>query len=413
MRIAIIGSGIAGLSTAYMLRNVANIDIYEKSAWLGGHTRTVSVSDGIYNHNVDMGFIVFNRKNYPKFTKLLNKLEVECQPTTMSFSVSNRHIGLEYNGTNIRGLFAQKRNLLNFKYLNMLLEIKKLNKLAKDFISEGYSMTLGDFIKKNKLGEYLTINYLIPMVSSIWSNSRNDVMHCCAKFIFTFLNNHGMLNINDRPNWRVVTNGSKSYVIKIAKEVRANIYTETYVKEVKTLGKEVIVNSPIGEKKYDYAVIASHSEDVLRMLTNATAQEKEIFNSLKYKNNSVVLHTDTSVLPKNKRAWAAWNYIHDYHSNNSCNLSYNMNILQNLNSNQTYCVSINQDSIININKVICRHYFAHPYYELSSEINRAKHLEISGKRNIFYCGAYWGSGFHEDGVQSALHISKQLGGETL
>ncbi|MDA8561649.1 FAD-dependent oxidoreductase [Gammaproteobacteria bacterium] len=413
MRIAIVGSGISGLTAAFLLNKKHDVYVFEKENWIGGHTHTLDVIENNRNLAIDTGFIVFNDKTYPYFNKLLNKLGVEKQKTTMSFSVANQYRGIEYNGTDLKGIFAQRQNILNINFIKMLVSILKLNKIAKGITKLDYNLSLADFISEYKINHYTVENYLLPMCCAIWSCEQEQMLDTPARFLFNFLNNHGMLNINDRPQWYTVKNGSKQYVNALVGSESIKFYKDSPVQKVIRTESSVKINTSNESHVFDKVIMATHANDTLTLIENPNSEEANILSCFPYQDNHVALHTDTSVLPKNRRAWAGWNYRVDEGNKQSCRLSYNMNILQNIQSKTTYCVSVNQSDLIDKNKLIAEFTYAHPVYTQSGLKAQKQQLAISGVNNIFYCGAYWRYGFHEDGVRSALHISEMLDGDSL
>lgn len=410
MRIAIVGSGISGLTAAYLLHKQHEVHVFEKENWIGGHTHTLEVMEGQNKLAIDTGFIVFNNKTYPMFTRLLDRLSIEKQKSSMSFSVKNTLNGLEYNGTSLNGLFAQRKNVFNLQFLKMLNSIIKLNKHAKNITKGSSDQLLSDFIQEYAIDEYTVNNYLLPMCCAIWSSEREKMLTTPVQFIVNFLDNHGMLNINDRPQWYVVKGGSNQYVHALMRLEGVRFNLEQAVTKVLRDQSKVKLETTNGTDEFDAVIMATHANDTLALLANPHQQETDVLSCFPYQNNHVILHTDCSVLPTNKRAWAAWNYYLDEQAENSCRLSYNMNILQSLNAEKTYCVSVNQADLIDQSKIIAEFNYAHPVYTKQGFAAHKQQLSISGKDNIYFCGAYWRNGFHEDGVQSALHISDMLGG---
>lgn len=408
MRVAIVGSGVSGLTAAFLLRNHFHVEVFEKESWLGGHTHTMTISEDERHLDIDTGFIVFNDKTYPNFNKLLNNLKIKRIPTSMSFSVSNLNSGLEFNGTNLSGIFAQRKNLVNIKFLWMLIQLLKFNKQAKNLNETDANLSLLAYINKHKISANLVENYLLPMCCSIWSCPADQMMQTPVRFLFDFFNNHGMLNINDRPQWFVVKGGSHAYVKAIESLNNIQFHKVCAVVAVKRLESHIQLETSQGTKAFDYVVFATHADTTLQLLSNPSFLEHEALSAFRFQKNDVVLHTDTSVMPTNKRAWAAWNFKVINSHKNLHQLAYNMNILQGFHSKKTYCVSVNQSCSIDPNKVLHTFKYDHPVFDKKACTAQKKHLDISGKDRIFYCGAYWRNGFHEDGVFSALHIGKQL-----
>lgn len=416
MKIGIIGSGISGLTTAYLLQNHHEVTLFEKENWVGGHTHTVQVESDqeATPLMIDTGFIVFNNKTYPNFIKLIKSLDVEKKETSMSFSVSNQYTGLEYNGTNLRGLFAQPRNLFNLTYLKMLKDIIIFNKLLKQQLNSVNDLSLAEFLDKFSISPYLITNYFLPMVCSIWSGSRKQLLQTPARFLIAFLDNHGMLNINDRPNWYIIKGGSSQYVNKILAKANFTVRSKTAISVVTRETKGVrCITDKNQSHLFDHVVIAAHANDALKMMSNPSKDEIDILSSFPYQDNCVLLHTDINVLPSNNKAWASWNFRLDDQEARSCRLSYNMNMLQGIDCANTYCISVNQEDLIDKNKILAEFSYAHPIMTLEGFKNQNKQLALNGKDRLSFCGAYWGYGFHEDGVNSALQVSKAIGGATL
>ena len=406
MKIAIIGSGISGLSTAHFLYQRHDITIFEADSRIGGHTNTIDV-DGIA---IDTGFIVFNDRTYPNFKSLMDKLEVAYRPTEMSFAVRNDSCGLEYNGNNLNTLFADRKNLLRLKFYSMIWEILRFNKQVK---SGNYNrdISLGVFLAENKFGEWFSNGYLLPMGSAIWSMGIVEMLDFPLEFFVKFFINHGLLDIVDRPQWYTIEGGSRNYIAKLTSGFEYKIKLNHGVKLVKRSvdGVELIFMDN-STAKFDQVVFACHSNQALEMLCEPTTAEREILGMVKYSNNDVVVHTDVSLLPKRKLAHASWNYLITENSFTNTTLTYNMNILQGLISDKTYCVTLNSRELIDKSCVLAELNYAHPVYSKNALIAQARWGEISGVNNTHYCGAYWANGFHEDGVVSALKVCQHLGG---
>jgi predicted NAD/FAD-binding protein len=406
VKVAIVGTGISGLTTAFLLAGEHDLTLFEAKDYVGGHTNTVNVALEDQTWSVDTGFIVYNELNYPNFTRLLTKIGVETQPSTMSFSVRCDRTGLEYNGSTMRQLFVQKRNLLRPSFHRMLRDILRFNREATDAVKAGeLEATLSDFLRDGNYSDGFVNNYLVPMGSAIWSVPANKVLEMPTDFFVRFFHNHGMLTVNDRPEWRVIKGGSKRYVEKLIAQFADRIRLGTPVHSIERHEDRVVVNGEV----FDHTVLACHSDQVLALLSDATPIERELLGALPYQKNEVVLHTDTSLLPRARAAWAAWNYRIGEEVDAPVQLTYDMNILQSLQAPQTFCVSLNATDKIEPSKILFQVSYDHPVYTLDGIDAQQRHGEISGIDRTHFCGAYWGNGFHEDGVNSALAVGKAFG----
>ena len=406
MKIAIVGSGISGNSLAYTLSKEHDITLFEKNNRLGGHSHTHEIIIQGKKINVDTGFIVFNKKTYPLFTKLLDELNVHYEKSDMSFSVFSKDRNFEYNGTTLNTLFSQRKNIFNYKFIKMIYEIIKFNKVALTLLSAKTEISLETFLRQNNFSDYFCKNYILPMGSAIWSSNINSMLKFPAVFFVKFFNNHGMLNINDRPQWLTVTNGSKEYVEKLTASIKKNIRLNCPVKAVKRNKDSVEVKSSDGTEIFDYIFFACHSDEALKLIIDPSAKEKEVLSSIPYSKNEVTLHTDESIMPNNKLTWAAWNYNIDSTNDMPIALTYNMNILQNLKTQQTILVTLNDNGNINPEKVLKKINYDHPLFSLKSVEAQKNYGIISGVNRTGYAGAYWGNGFHEDGISSAYKAIK-------
>jgi len=413
MKIAIIGSGISGLTAAYLLHDDHELTLYEANDYIGGHTHTHDLEIEGKSWKVDSGFIVYNEKTYPNFIKLLRKLEIVSQKSSMGFSVKAPYKQLEYSGSSLNALFAQRLNLFRPSFYIMINDMLRFNRIAKSKL-EGLvdSMTIKEFLKQNKFSKHFIENYIIPMGAAIWSTSAEKTIEMPAAFYIRFFQNHGLLQINNRPQWRVIKGGSKSYIEKIKKGFEKQIMLSTPVKKVIRHKNEVEVCFGKDGKysnKFDKVIIATHSDQALQMLDKPNAKEKEILGALQYQQNEVLLHTDESILPRKKQTWSSWNYSLNEDSKKPVALTYSMNILQSLNAKTHFLVTLNNFENIDPEKILKKLTYQHPLYTVEGvKLQKEKHL-ISGKNNTFYCGAYWGNGFHEDGVLSALDVCRFFG----
>ena len=411
MKIAIVGTGISGLTSAYLLSKEHIVHVYEAQEYIGGHVYTLPVHLNGISYEIDTGFIVFNDRTYPNFNKLLNKINVLSQPTSMSFSVKCETTGLEYNGTSLNGLFAQRLNLLKPSFLLMVKDILRFNRDAKEFLTDSVEeITFGEFLNRGGYSNALKNNYALPMASAIWSAKSKVIENANFRFFAQFFENHGMLNISDRPQWRVIKGGSKQYTLKLIEPITNKIRINSPVDKIirKNKGIEVVYNKQQKEL-YDRVIIATHSDQALKMIENPSNAEIEILSSIPYQTNVAHLHWDCSVLPKQKNAWASWNYFKPNKMKDETTVTYYMNMLQSLDMPKNICVSLNMEEHINPKKIYKKIIYQHPVFTSEAILAQKKHKEIDGIDKIHFCGAYWGSGFHEDGVNSALSVCKFFG----
>ncbi len=416
MRIAIIGAGISGLTAAYRLSPAHDITLFEANDYLGGHTHTVNVEWQGERQAIDTGFIVFNDWTYPKFIELLDELGVRSQPTAMGFSVRCDAIDLEYNGSSFNGLFAQRRNLLRPGFYRMLRDVLRFNREAPELVlgqATSNETTVGEFLARHRYSREFAEYYLLPMGAAIWSCPLGTFENFPIQFIIEFYRNHGLLSIRHRPTWRVIEGGSRTYVEKMVQRFRERIQLSTPIECVRRSASEVIVvprNRP--PETFDHVVFACHSDQALRMLADPTATERAVLSEFPYGRNIAVLHTDPGVLPKRQRAWASWNYRltgePSKHNEQAATVTYQMNMLQNLQSKHVYNVTLNSDDRIDPAKVIQRFEYHHPIFTVRRATAQARHPELINVQRTSFCGAYWGNGFHEDGVVSALRVCEAL-----
>ena len=412
MKIAIIGSGISGLTAAYLLNRQHDISVFEASSWVGGHTHTVDVQVDGRHYAIDTGFIVFNDWTYPNFIELLNQLGVTYQPTEMSFSVCDPASGVEYNGNTLNSLFAQRRNLLSPPFWGMLRDILRFNREAVDDLQQqriASDLSLGSYLQQRGYGERFIQHYIVPMGAAIWSMSLADMLNFPLQFFLRFFKNHGLLSVTDRPQWQVIKGGSSSYVAPLSASFAERIRLQCPVQRVERDARGVTVHSSAGSERFDKVVFACHSNQALQLLAEPSATEQQILGALPYADNDVVLHTDTRLLPKRPLAWASWNYRLGGPTSQPAALTYNMNILQGLQSDTTFCVSLNQTAAIDPSKILARYTYAHPQYSLAGVAAQARWEELLGANHSYFCGAYWANGFHEDGVVSGLRVARAFG----
>ena len=408
MKVAVIGSGISGNVAAYHLNKNHKITVYEANDYIGGHTHTHDINHQGKHFSVDTGFIVFNHKTYPNFIALLKELGVEEQLSTMSFGVKCEKTGLEYMGSTINSLFAQRRNIFRPSFWRMILDILRFNREATQLLEQSSDeISLGDYLKREKYSQVFINYYLVPMAAAVWSADLKLMFEFPARYLVRFFHNHGLLSVNDRPDWYVVKGGSKTYAQALTRPFKDCIKLSTPVTRVERLDKGVRVMSAEGEETYDAVFFACHSDQALRMIQNPTDAEKQVLGAIKYQDNEVLLHTDDSVLPKRKSAWAAWNYHLLDGDQSRVPVTYNMNILQGLDCSDQFCVTLNNSDVIDKDKVLKRLNYHHPIYTRESVAAQARHAEINTDK-FYFCGAYWRYGFHEDGVVSALNAVKQF-----
>ncbi|MDG4550308.1 MAG: FAD-dependent oxidoreductase [Candidatus Contendobacter sp.] len=409
MKIAIIGTGISGLTAAWQLRREHDLTLFEANDYVGGHAHTVDVEVGGRRHAVDTGFIVFNDWTYPNFLALLEQLGVASQPTRMSFSVRCERTGLEYNGENLNTLFAQRRNLFRPSFHRMIRDILRFNREAPALLNGRRDIDLDAWLREGNYSREFTDHYILPMAAAIWSAEPVLVGEMPARFFVRFFKNHGLLSVNDRPQWRVIHGGSRTYVEALTTPFRDHIRLNSPVEWVRRLPTHVQVKpcgSPV--ERFDQVIIATHSDQALRLLADPTPREREILGAIPYQENEVVLHTDTRLLPRWKRAWAAWNYHLPAQPRERVAVTYNMNVLQGLDAPETLCVTLNRGETIDPARVLYRTVYHHPVFTEAGVRAQARRDEISGVYRTWYCGAYWSYGFHEDGVNSGLAVARGL-----
>lgn len=416
--IAVIGTGISGLTCAHLLSRKHKVTVFEANDYIGGHTATVDVEVAGKSYAIDTGFIVFNDRTYPRFEKLMEQLKVKSMPTEMSFSVNNAITGLEYNGHNLWSLFAQRRNLFRPSFYRFLGEIVRFNNGCKAiYDADKYpNATLGEYLDQNNFSAFFCEHYILPMGAAIWSSSIDDMRSFSLRFFIRFFQHHGLLNINDRPQWYVLEGGSRSYIPALTAPFKDRIHLNSPVTGIKRSDDGVQVQVSHGEwQQFDDVVLTCHSDQALAMLCDPSQDETDILAPMAYQNNEVVLHTDINVLPKRKAAWASWNYRLDGENEldvaqRPASVTYNMNILQCLpKDSPTFCVTLNQTDLIDETKILRKFNYAHPVFNDASMKSQAKKALINGKRHTYYAGAYWHNGFHEDGVRSAVDVCNLFG----
>lgn len=411
MKIAVIGSGISGLAAAWMLDRHAEVALYEQQGRAGGHSNTVQVPNG---PPVDTGFIVFNERNYPELTAMFHHLGVTTQPSDMSFSASIGGGELEYAGDNLNTLFAQRWNLFSGSHWRMLLDITRFNRDAKRALRSGLApqTTLGEFILQGRYGDELSRRYLLPMAAAIWSCPVGTMLRFPAASFLKFFENHGLLDLVGRPRWHTVMGGSRAYVRRLLEPLRDKLRLDTPVTAVRRrTGGVTVWDARGGEEHYDRVIMASHADETLRMLAGATRLERELLGAFRYQDNRAVLHTDTAMMPKRRSVWASWNYLAEKAATQTSRVSvtYWMNRLQSLPGQRDYFLSLNPLTEPAPESVIYETRYAHPVFTEEAMRAQARLHEIQGRDRIWFCGAWSGYGFHEDGLRSAVQAVESMG----
>jgi predicted NAD/FAD-binding protein len=410
MRIAVVGSGISGLASAWLLSREHDVVLYEADTRLGGHAHTHDIHWAGRDYRIDTGFIVHNRANYPLLTRLFEELDVQTQPTTMGFSVCNPHSGLEYNAANLDTLFCQRRNLVSPRFLGMLRDIARFYRLAPSLLDEGgEGPTLGQFLSQHRFGAAFRDEHLLPMTAALWSAPSTQALDFPASHLVEFMANHAMLRLSGRPEWRVVRGGSRSYVDAMTARWRVDVRTGTPVQRVLRTAAGIDVHADGGSERYHQIVLACHSNQSLALLGDASESEQAILGAIGYQANEAVLHTDTRLLPRDRKAWAAWNARVAHPTEAACSVSYCMNLLQGLDAPVPFIVSLNRTSEIDPARILRRMRYEHPVFTHAAVAAQRRRNEIQGRRGTWFAGAYWGWGFHEDGMRSAVEVASGLG----
>ena len=413
MKIAVIGSGISGLGAAHFLSKKHKVDIFEKEDHFGGHSYTVDVPINNSKNliSIDLGFIVFNKINYPNLVELFSSIQVPYEQSNMSFSVSVKNSIIEYSGSGLRGLFSNKYNVINFNFLKMIKELFFFYKEAEKLNEDKYKdQTLGDFLKSKKMSKYFINFHIIPMVAAIWSVPPDSAKKMPMILFLNFFKNHGLFKIKNRPQWYTVKGRSKTYVNKILQTISGECFKNYEIKNVfRSKGYNRIYYGSSDEYfDYDHVVFATHANEALKLIKNPTDNEKKILKNFQYKKNLAYLHNDDFFMPKNKKAWSSWNSILDKHNTNKNCVTYWLNKLQNLKTDKDYFLTLNPITELDKKKIIKKIEFTHPFYDMKT-IKAQKYLsELQGVNNNWFCGSYFGYGFHEDGLKSAIDIANKL-----
>lgn len=413
MKIAVIGGGISGLTAAYLLSKRYEVTLFEAAPKIGGHTHTVYVGSNGERQAVDMGFIVFNEKNYPAFSRLLARLGVDSQVSDMSFGVSSERTGLEYRASSLASFFAQRRNAFRPSFQRMLVDVVRFRRNARRLLANGngYNPTLGEYLEHGRYSRGFVENFLVPMGSAVWSSDPARLESFPARYLMQFFENHRFLEAGMQLEWRTVRGGSERYVDRIIAPFEERIRLRSPVRAVRRFATHVDVGTDHGSERFDHVVIAAHSDQALRMLTDPSQEEEEILGAVPYHGNETVLHTDRAVMPQNRRAWASWNVRIPSTERSGVAVTYHSNRLQSLATPEDFLVTLNRTSEILPETVIEQMHFEHPVYSFRGLEAQKRHGQLNGKNRTSYCGAYWGYGFHEDGVQSALAAVRRFGVE--
>lgn len=403
MRVAVVGSGVSGAVVAHRLHPRHDVTVFEAADWIGGHTNTVDVTLQGQSFAVDTGFIVFNDWTYPRFIALLDELGVASQPSNMSFSLRSERTGLEYNGTSVNSLFAQRRNFLRPSFLRMIADILRFNERCKELLrGDDDSLTLGEYLRRGRYSREFVEHYIVPMGKAIWSASEGAMLEFPARFFVDFFDRHGFLNVNNRPQWRAVRGGSREYMRALVAPFRDRIRVSTPVVGVARDANGVSIRTARGEvERFDYVFIACHSDQALQMLESPSLEETQVLSAFPYQENEAALHTDASFLPRRPLARAAWNYHLLAGASDRVTLTYDMNVLQTITSPEPLLVTLNRTADIRPERLLRTITYHHPVYLPAGVAAQKRRHEVSGVNRTFYCGAYWRYGFHEDGVVSA------------
>jgi predicted NAD/FAD-binding protein len=410
MKIAIVGAGISGLATAHLLDPSHDVTVFEAAGYAGGHTNTVRVDTPNETHHVDTGFIVFNDRNYPGFERLLARLRVPSQPSEMSFSVSDGRGDFEYNGSSVNGLFAKRAHLLTPWFHRMIADLVRFNRSARELLTtDGEGPSLGHWLESQHFSRPFIDRLIVPQASAVWSADPHQMWSFPARFMAEFFANHGMLGLRDRPQWRTIRGGSARYVEALVSALGGRLRLSTPVTAITRSDAGVLLTPGDGEPEaFDEVVIATHSDQALSMLTDPSDRERELLRAIPYQRNEAVLHTDTGMLPRRPRAWASWNYHLSTPAQDRTTVTYHMNRLQSLRAEREFCVTLNRTADIDPATIIRRIDYAHPVFTGAGIRAQGRVAEISGQRRTHYAGAYWGWGFHEDGVASARRVAERF-----
>ena len=410
MKIAVVGSGISGLSAAYYLSRKHHVDLFEREDHFGGHSHTIDVLINEKKVSVDIGFIVFNHKTYPNLIKFFEENEVEIEKSDMSFSFAAKDTNFEYCGRGLKGIFSNKSNLFNIKFLRMFFDIISFYKKSEKINKFEEKITLGEFLSKEKLSK-LFINYhLLPMVSAIWSMPPYQASKMPLQFFLKFFQNHGLFKLKNRPQWYTVSNRSKTYVNKVLSKISGEYFKNYKINKIKRIltGVQIYYGGSNEFFDYDKVILATHADEALSLIENPLEEEKSILSNFNYKENLAIIHTDENVMPKNKHVWSSWNSSVNKNNLEINSLTYWLNLLQNLKCEKNIFLTLNPITKISENKILKKVKFTHPYFNQSVLDYQKKLNALQNKKNILFCGSYFGYGFHEDGIKSSIEMIKSL-----
>lgn len=410
MKVAIIGSGVSGLVAAYLLHEDHDITVFEADSYIGGHTHTIEVKTESGDYAVDTGFIVFNTTTYPNFCSIIDRLGVESQPTSMSFAVRSLADGLEYNGDSLSSFFAQRQNIFKPTVWRILRDMLRFNRQLESVVSQvADNRSLAGFLEEHGYSQEFLDYFVLPMTSALWSAPPAEAGRFPIALFARFFRNHGILNLRNRLQWRVITGGSSRYVDKLVAPFVERIRLDCPVQNIRRFPDRVELVSRAGSETFDQVILAVHSDQALALLSDPSDLEREVLGPISYQRNEVLLHTDTRVMPTDRRIWASWNYLIPAEPGSSSTVTYDMNILQSIAAPETFLVSLNQNHRIDPAKVLGSYVYHHPAYTPEVPAAQQRHGEISGRNRTHFCGAYWGYGFHEDGVRSAMAVCAGFG----
>ena len=409
MKVAVIGSGISGLSAAYFLSKRYKVDLFEKEDRFGGYSHTIDIklNEDTNKIHADIGFIVFNKKTYPNLINFFKEIDVEIEKSNMSLSFMSKDIDLEYCGKGLKGIFSHKKNLFNFDFFKMFLEILKFYKKSSKLNKFNEDISLGEYLVNEKHSEYFINYHLIPMVSAIWSMPPYDAKKMPIKFFMKFFQNHGLFNLRKRPQWYTVKNRSRQYVNKVIEKISGEHFKNYKIEKIKRISNFVRIFYGSENEYFDYdkVIIATHADEAKKMIEDKSEEEAKILGSFQYKKNLAIIHSDEVVMPQKRFNWSAWNTSI---SKKNSSVTYWLNLLQNFKINKNIFLTLNPFEKINTDKIIKKVEFTHPYYDHNTLKNQKNLHLIQNKKNILFCGSYFGYGFHEDGIKSTLEMIKFL-----